>query len=237
MHMTVEEVMTQLEALGSEQIKNIYANHGNVGHVLGVRIGDMKPIVKKLKGAQETALELFETGCMDAMYLAGLVADGAKMSKEQLERWAHNSTYSAIAENTVAWVAAESAHARELALKWIDSAEERVATTGWHTYDGILALWPDEQIDKAEVEALLERVEKTIHDSENRVRACMNGFIINVGTYAPSLVERAKQAAARIGKVQVDLGKTSCKVPDAIEYIEKVEKMGRTGKKRKTMKC
>ena len=48
---------------------------------------------------------------------------------------------------------------------------------------------------------------------------------------------QAKAAAKKIGKVEVDMGDTACKVPLATEYIAKVEKMGRVGKKRKTMKC
>ena len=53
--------------------------------------------------------------------------------------------------------------------------------------------------------------------------------------------ERIKELLAQlreeIGKVDVDMGNTSCKVPDATEYIRKVEKMGRIGKKRKTARC
>lgn len=235
--MSVDEIMRELKSLGSEQIRKIYANHGMTGQVFGVKIGDMKPIVKRLKGDQETALALYDTGCMDAMYLAGLVADGAMMSREQLDAWAHSSCYGSIAEYTVAWVASESPHARELALRWIDSGDELVATSGWSTYSGVLALQPDDRIDKCEVERLLERIEAVIHTSPNRVRSCMNSFVIAAGTYVPDMVGRAKEAAKRIGKVHVDLGKTACKVPDAIQYIEKVESMGRVGKKRKTMKC
>jgi hypothetical protein len=33
------------------------------------------------------------------------------------------------------------------------------------------------------------------------------------------------------------MGETACKVPDALAYIEKIESMGRIGKKRKTMRC
>ena len=33
------------------------------------------------------------------------------------------------------------------------------------------------------------------------------------------------------------MGETACKVPDAVEYIAKVEKAGRLGKKRKTAMC
>jgi 3-methyladenine DNA glycosylase AlkD len=235
--MNVGEVMKELESLGSEQIRKIYANHGSEGNVLGVKIGDMKPIVKRLKGAQETALALYDTGCMDAMYLAGLVADGAKMSADQLDHWARTSRFGSIAEYTVAWVASESTHARELALRWMGSDDELVATAGWNTYSGILALQPDERIDKAEVVRLLERIEATIHEQSNRVRSCMNSFVIAAGIYVPDILGRAKEAAARIGKVRVDVGKTACKVADATQYIEKAESAGRVGKKRKTMKC
>ena len=65
----------------------------------------------------------------------------------------------------------------------------------------------------------------------------MNGFVIAVGTYVKPLLKQAKATAKKIGKVDVQMGETSCKVPLATEYIAKVEKMGRVGKKRKTMKC
>ena len=37
--------------------------------------------------------------------------------------------------------------------------------------------------------------------------------------------------------VSVDMGDTACQVPLASAYIEKIEAMGRIGKKRKTMRC
>ena len=65
----------------------------------------------------------------------------------------------------------------------------------------------------------------------------MNGFVIAVGAYVKPLSKRAKQAAKRLGKVEVEMGGTSCKVPLATEMIAKVEKRGAIGKKRKTIKC
>jgi hypothetical protein len=35
----------------------------------------------------------------------------------------------------------------------------------------------------------------------------------------------------------VDMGGTACEVPDAVEYIKRVEERGSLGKKRKTVKC
>ena len=40
-----------------------------------------------------------------------------------------------------------------------------------------------------------------------------------------------------LGKVEVDMGETACKEPDAGEYIRKIQARGSIGKKRKTVKC
>ena len=65
----------------------------------------------------------------------------------------------------------------------------------------------------------------------------MNGFVIAVGSYVLPLMKQAKATAKKLGKVDVEMHGTSCKVPLATEYIEKIEKSGRAGKKRKTIKC
>jgi hypothetical protein len=52
-----------------------------------------------------------------------------------------------------------------------------------------------------------------------------------------ALLAEAKVAAAKIGNVSVDVGETACEVPVATAYIEKMEKAGRVGKKRKTLRC
>lgn len=47
------------------------------------------------------------------------------------------------------------------------------------------------------------------------------------------LGKHAEATVKKLGKVEVDLHGTSYKVPLATEYIEKIEKTGRAGKKRK----
>ena len=95
----------------------------------------------------------------------------------------------------------------------------------------------DEELDLPEIQALLERVEKEIGTAPNRVKYCMNGFVIAVGCYVAPLDKAAKATAKKLGKVEVDMGDTACKVPVATAYIAKVEKAGRAGKKRKTIRC
>jgi hypothetical protein len=140
-------------------------------------------------------------------------------------------------EYTVPWVAAESLHGHDVALKWIDSKKESIAAARWATLSSLVAIKVDADLDLAELKQLLQRIQKTIHGQPNRVRYTMNGFVIAVGSYVKSLTTLALQAAAKIGAVTVNVGNTACKVPDAAEYIEKVQKRGSIGKKRKTAKC
>ena len=49
--------------------------------------------------------------------------------------------------------------------------------------------------------------------------------------------EKALEIASKMEKVNVNLGNTACKVPEAKTYIEKVVKMGRLGKKKKKARC
>ncbi|MGB8260813.1 MAG: DNA alkylation repair protein [Terracidiphilus sp.] len=236
---TAASVLTLLKSKGKEQTRKIYARHGMAPErVYGVSVADLKIVAKSIRGEQALACELLDSGNMDAMYLGGMVADGRKLTRKQLNRWlADAADLQMISEYTVPWLAVENAAARELAIEWIGSQTPHVAAAGWCTYGGLVALLPDALLDLAEIEGLLARIESGIHAAPNRVRYCMNTFVISVGAYVEPLLERAKSAARRIGAVKVEMGETACKVPGALEYIEKIEKMGRIGRKRKTMRC
>ena len=96
--MTLEEVMNELKKLGTGQTKSTHIRHGAKEPLFGVRIGDMKPLVKKAKRDQALALALYDTGNYDAMYLAGLSANPKLMTKAQLQHWVRQATYYATAE-------------------------------------------------------------------------------------------------------------------------------------------
>jgi 3-methyladenine DNA glycosylase AlkD len=235
--MTAEEILAELATLGNDSIKKTLLRHGAREPFFGVKIEDLKKIQKRVKKNHELALALYDTGNSDAMYLAGLVADPPRMKKADLQRWVKKAPWQMISEYTVPWVAAESPHGRALAVEWIGSPKESVAAAGWATYGGILSVTPDAELDLGEVERLLGRIQSGIASAPNRVRYCMNNFVIAVGAYVVPLAAKAKAVARALGKVEVDMGDTSCKVPHALEYIEKVEKAGRQGRKRKHLAC
>ena len=231
------KVLAELEKLGSGSIKKVLINHGAREPIFGVKVEHLKKIQKRVKADHALALELYDTGIYDAMYLAGLVADPPKMTKTHLQKWVKEAYCYAISCYTVAWVAAESRFGFELAGTWIDSPKEQIAAAGWSTWGSLLAIKPDEELDRGEIDKLLDRVQNEIHAAQNRERYTMNAFVIAVGCYMPALAAKAKAVGKAVGTVEVDMGGTSCKVPDVVAYIEKVEKMGRQGKKRATARC
>ncbi|WP_102347660.1 DNA alkylation repair protein [Bacillus sp. Marseille-P3661] len=235
--MNYEEIMKKLEELGTDQTKQTFIRHGAKEPLYGVKVGDLKKLVKYVKKEHMLALQLYDSGNHDAMYLAGLSINPKSMTKDILEQWVEKAYWYMLAEYTVANVTAESDFALELARRWMHSSTEMVATCGWSTYANYLSITPDVKLDLNEIKQLLNKIATSIHDEKNRVRYVMNSFVIAVGAFVSPLHEEAKKVAEQIGKVHVDVGQTACKVPLATDYIQKVENRGKIGAKKKTCIC
>ncbi len=235
--MTVSEIMAELKSFGNDNIKKIFLKHGVREPLFGVKIEHLKLIQKKIKKDYQLSNELYFTGNADAMYLAGLIADDEKMTKEDLRAWVNAALSPSISEYTVPWVTAGGSHGFELAMEWINSKEEHIAAAGWSTFSGLVAIKPDSELDLKTLKRLVDRVVKNIHKAKNRERHTMNGFIIAVGAYVQDLTKYAIEAASNIGPVTVNMGDTACKVPDAVEYIKKIAGKQPPGTKKKTLKC
>ena len=235
--MTAKDVLARLERLGSESTKKTLMRHGAKEPFFGVKVADLKALQKAIKKDHALALELYASGNSDAMYFAGMIADTEAMTKADLRKWAKGAYWYMLSGFTVPWVASESRFGRELALEWIDGDSEQIANAGWCTYSCLLSIKQDTELDFDEIEKLLGRVKAEIGSVPNRVRYAMNNFVISVGGYVVPMTVKAKAVAKALGTVEVDMGDTSCKVPDAVAYIAKIEKAGRVGKKRKHAAC
>lgn len=235
--MKLSEVMAALKGRGSDSVKRLLMRHGAKEPFFGVKVGDMKPIAKQLKGRQKLALELYATGNGDAQYLAGMIADGRQMTIAQLDRWARTASWDMISGTTVPWVASEHPEGAALALKWIDSDNEQIARAGWNTLGALAATAPDAGLPMAKLGRILDRLPRDLPKAPDGVRYTMNNFIIACGTYLAPLGDKAIAAARAVGRVQVDMGDTACKVPDAESYIIKARRGAPIAPKRRTVRC
>lgn len=235
--MTAQQILAEIEPLGTEGYRRILRNHGVTGPLFGVKIEELKKYEKVIRKDYQLALDLFDTGVYDAIYLAGLIADEKQMTKDDLRGWLKKASSDLVAEFAVSWVAADGPHGWELALEWIDSPDVKDAVVGWGTLSSVVAVKSDADLDITALRGLLQRVKSSIHSQPDRVRYKMNGFVIALGSYVSELTDEAIAAGEEIGKVIVDMGRTDCKVPFAPDYIRKVVDKGRVGKKRKSARC
>jgi 3-methyladenine DNA glycosylase AlkD len=235
--MKLKEAMAALEALGSPAVKALWLKHGAKEPFFGVKIGDLKPLAKKLQGGQALALELYATGNGDAQYLAGLVADGAQMTARQLQSWAETAAWRMISTTIVPWVVSENPEGFALARAWVDSKKEHLAIAGWYSLGALATVRPDASLPLKELGALMDRIAKTLPAAPNRVRQAMNYYVIALGTYVAPLGAHAIATARKLGQVEVDVGDTDCKIPDAEAYITKSRRGAPIAPKRKTVRC
>jgi hypothetical protein len=235
--MNLQEVMEYLESKGSEQSRKIYGRHGAPENLFGVKVADMKPIEKMERKNQSLAKELYATGNGDAQYLAGLIANSAEFSADELAQWAKEATWYMVSEYAVAWNLAEHPNCAAIATDWIHSDDPELQVVGWAGYSSFLLTKKSEGHNVALVKDLLAKAEADIQQAANRVRYTMNGFIIAAGGSYPELTESCKAIGDRIGEVKVDLGSAACKVPSIRPYIENMENRGRIGKKKAKAKC
>lgn len=233
-----EAILKELSQLGSASYKGVLMrNHGVQEPCFGVKISDLKKIQKRIKKDYRLALALYDTGNYDAMYLAGLIADDERMTRQDLQRWVKHAKGGSLCGFTVPWVAASGPHGWELGLGWIESNVPETAAAGWNTLSGWAARHEDSALDLAKLRALLERVRDMIHKAPDAARHAMNSFVISIGGYVKPLSAFALECAEKIGPVTADLGNNNCKVPFAPDYIQKIEQRGAVGKKRKILRC
>ena len=219
------EILTTLKKLGKPQTAAIYKRYGTGDNVFGVLTSEIAKLQKKIKIDHQLALELWETGHVEARVLALQVFDPQKLTRARADRLLKDGPVRFLGGYLCALVA-HSPIAHETMHSWMKSPEELPREMGYGILSVRLKDDPD-SISDADAEKVLATIEAEIQRSPNWVRYAMNGALISIGIFKPTLSMKAIEAAKRIGKVEVDHGETYCKTPDAVLYIEKASKRKR----------
>lgn len=233
----VKEIMEELASLGKENTRKIFRNHGCEAELFGVSVADQKSILKRYKKRHDIALELFKTKNADAQYLAGLMALPTEFTREELMNWVDLSTWHMVHEYALAWNIAESNFAESIVFELLKSNDPEKRQIAWSALGHYVCLERRPELDEKKYVQLVSEIERTLQQEENRVKLCMVQFLIALGASEESFTEICMKAAKNIGKVEVFMGKTACKVPEVVHYLEKIKSMNRIGKKKRTVKC
>lgn len=216
--MSFEEVMETLKTAGSEQNRKIYSRHGVKNEIFGVSFADLGKLKKKIQTDHELAKALWKTGVHDARILALMVADPQQADETLVTGWGGDLGNDVVTDYFADYVF-QTPLTRQKMEAWTQAEDEWLGQAGWRLV--AKCAMQDSSLPDSFFEARLEQIEGKIHTRKNRVRDAMNSALIAIGIRNPALQAKALAAAAKIGKVVVDHGQTSCKTPDAGQYILK----------------
>ena len=220
--MNTKEILAYLKKLGKPQRAAIYKHYGSGDNVFGVLTSEIAKLQKKIKVDHELAQELWKTGNAEARVLSLLVTDPEKLTRTDADRLLKDGPVRFVGFY-LAGLLARSPIAEKTMRAWMKSPDEYSREMGY----GILGFRLKDDpgsVSDVDAEKILATIEKDIHRSPNWSRYAMNGALISIGIFKPTLRKKAIEAAKRIGKVKVDHGETYCKTPDAVPYIEKASK-------------
>jgi 3-methyladenine DNA glycosylase AlkD len=83
------EIVAHLRIIGSEENRHGMLRYGiKIDRALGISHGMQRQIARTIKRNHERAFELWDTGIMEAQFIASVTADPQRFSAEDARRWA-----------------------------------------------------------------------------------------------------------------------------------------------------
>jgi 3-methyladenine DNA glycosylase AlkD len=218
--MTVKEILKQLKSLGDEKVRAQNTKRGAGENQFGVKLGDIRVLAKKLKTNHELALALWDTGNLDAQFLATLLMKPTALSADELEKLVRSVTFAWVADWLHSYVVKEHADKETLRKKWMTSDDRWAARAGWQLTAGRVAKSPD----GLDLKALLDRIEKEMASAAPEVQWTMNCCLAEIGIHNPKLRKRAIAIGEKLGIYRdypVSKGCTSPFAPIWIDFMVK----------------
>ena len=193
--MTVNETLEQLRVLGNAKVRAQNTKGGAGDNQYGVSLGDIRVLAKKIRTDHSLALSLWETGNVDAQFLATLLIVPKKLSATEIDRMVRSLTFVRVADWLIAYVVRQHPDKEVLRQDWMADADRWAARAGWDLTAERVAKNPD-GLDLA---ALVARIESEMADAEPEVQWTMNNTLAAIGIHFPKHRKRAIAIGEKLG--------------------------------------
>lgn len=195
MAVTLENALAQLKSLGHEKVRARNKKHGAGDSQFGVKLGDIRKLAAKIKPDDELAIALWDTGNVDAQFLATLLVEPEKLSAEAVDRMVRSISFVRVADWLNSHVVGKHPDKEALREDWMAADDPWAARAGWHLCAGRVAKNPDD-LDPT---ALLDRIESEMPDAAPEVQWTMNNTLAAIGIHLPQHRKRAINIGEKLG--------------------------------------
>lgn len=214
--MNLEEILTQLEALGDEKRRAHNVKYGAGDNQFGAKLGDLRKLAKKIKTNHELALALWETGNIDARLLAILLIKPKTLSAEEMDRMVRSVTFVHVADWLNSYVVKHHPDKETLRQGWMTTGHPMAARAGWALTAARVVKSPQ----GLNLSALLDRIESEMGNAAPEVQWTMNSTLAEIGIHFPDHRARALAIGETLGIYRDFPVSKGCTSPFAPIWIE-----------------
>lgn len=193
--MTLKETLKELEALGNDKVRAWNAKGGAGENQYGVSLGDIRALAKKIRTNHALALSLWETGNVDAQFLAALLIVPKKLSAGEMDQLVRSVSFVRVADWLNAYVAAKHPDKEPLRQQWMTSDDRWAARAGWELTAARVAKNPD----GLDIPALLDRLRTEMAGAVSEVQWTMNYTLASIGIHFPEFRQQAIALGEKLG--------------------------------------
>ncbi|MBS7255715.1 DNA alkylation repair protein [Flavobacterium branchiicola] len=190
-----KDILQQLEALGNEKVHAQNKKRGASDNQFGVKMGDIRTLAKKIKTNHELALELWDTENVDARFLAILIIEPEKLSKDQIAKMVSSEKFVNIADWFYSYVIKDYSAKESLRQEWMHSNDIMHGRAAWSLTSGCVARNPE----VLDLPALLDRIETEMPNAAPEVQWTMNSTLAQIGIKFPEFRDRALSIGEKLG--------------------------------------
>lgn len=186
---TLKQTLAQLEALGNEKVRARNWRNGAGDNQFGVMQGDIRKLAAKIKTNHALALELWETGNLDAQLLAILLMVPKNLSADELDRMVRSVGSAQVAEWFSSYVVRKHPDKETLRQRWMTDVAPWAARAGWDLTAERIGKSPE----GLDMTAILDRIESEMAAAAPEAQWTMNNCLAGIGIH---FAEHRKRAIA-----------------------------------------
>ena len=218
--MTATEILDTLKALGDEKMYAHNKKFGAHDNQFGVKMGDIRALAKKIKTNHELAKELWETGNIEARFLATLIMVPKLLSPSEIEDLVCSERFTQVVDWLYTNVIKEHAAKEQLRQQWLQAENVMAARLGWSLTSGRIARRPE----GLDLPAILDRIEREMPTAPPEVQWTMNTALAQIGINFLLYRERALDIGERLGIYRDYPVSKGCTSPFAPIWINEMVK-------------
>lgn len=193
----VQAALATLESLGAKRDLENLARFGiTAKHALGVSMAKIQKLAKTLGRNHELADALWDTGCYEARLLTAYVAEPARVTPAQMDRWCKDFDNWAVCDTLCFHLFDRVPHAWDKIRKWSSQRPEFVKRTAFALMASIAGhdkLAGDEVFLEG-----LTLIERAASDERNFVKKAVSWALRRIGRRNQTLHRACVELSARL---------------------------------------